>query len=124
MLTLYPASRLDWLVLTRLTAGTLANMPGNPLLPHGHVLHVLDHYAIHAVAPLLILGAAVGPVVLCWSGRWNPPDLDPPYPVDSGRDNWGAQAHAHAHAHADGQGTGPPPAPRCPAGQDPEVPAA
>ncbi len=79
VLVLYPATRLDWLVLARLTAGTLANMPGNPLLPHGHVLSLLDHYAIRAVAPLVILGAGVGLVVLCWSGRWNPEDpADPP----------------------------------------------
>lgn len=79
VLVLYPATRLDWLVLARLTAGTIANMPGNPLLPHGHMLKLLDHYAIRAVAPLVILGAAVGLVVLCWSGRWNPQDpADPP----------------------------------------------
>ena len=81
VLVLYPATRLDWLVLARLTAGTLANMPGNPLLPHGHVLNLLDHYAVHAVAPLVILGAAVGLVVLCWSGRWNPQDTAGPPPA-------------------------------------------
>jgi alpha-1,6-mannosyltransferase len=81
VLVLYPATRLDWLVLARLTAGTIANMPGNPLLPHGHVLNLLDHYAIHVVAPLVILGAAVGLVALCWSGRWNPPDPDRPPPA-------------------------------------------
>ncbi|MGP8000889.1 MAG: hypothetical protein ACLPKI_26735 [Streptosporangiaceae bacterium] len=80
VLVLYPASRLDWLVLIRLTAGTLANMPGNPLLPHGHVLNLFDHYVVHVVAPLGILGAAVGLVVLCWSGRWNPPNQDGPPP--------------------------------------------
>ena len=81
VLVLYPASRLDWLVLARLTAGTIANMPGNPLLPRGHVLSLLDHYAVHVVAPLVILGAAVGLVALCWSGRWNPPDPDGPPPA-------------------------------------------
>ena len=86
VLVLYPASRLDWLVLARLTAGTIANMPGNPLLPHGHVLKLLDHYAIHVVAPLLILGAAVGLVALCWSGRWNPPDQDRPPPTGTNAD--------------------------------------
>ena len=80
VLVLYPASRLDWLVLIRLTAGTLANMPGNPLLPHGHVLNFLDHYVIHVIAPLGILGAAVGLVVLCWAGRWNTPGPDGPPP--------------------------------------------
>jgi hypothetical protein len=85
VLVLYPATRLDWLVLARLTAGTLANMPGNPLLPHGHVLNLLDHYAVHAIAPLVILGAAVGLVVLCWSGRWNPegPAGPPPSAPDA-----------------------------------------
>ena len=78
VLILYPASRLDWLVLARLTAGTIANMPGNPLLPHGHVLSLLDHYAIRVVAPLVILGAAVGLVALCWSGRWNTAEPDRP----------------------------------------------
>jgi hypothetical protein len=81
VLVLYPATRLDWLVLARLTAGTIANMPGDPLLPHGHVLSLLDHYAVHVVAPLVILGAAVGLVALCWSGRWNPPDRDGPPPA-------------------------------------------
>ena len=32
VLVLYPASRLDWLVLARLAAGTIANMPGIPYL--------------------------------------------------------------------------------------------
>ena len=30
LLVLYPASRLDWLVLARLAVATLANMPGDP----------------------------------------------------------------------------------------------
>ena len=38
VLVLYPASRLDWLVLARLTAGTISNMPGNPYLQHSHLL--------------------------------------------------------------------------------------
>jgi hypothetical protein len=81
VLVLYPATRLDWLVLARLTAGTIANMPGDPLLPRGHVLKLLDHFAVHVAAPLVILGAAVGLVALCWSGRWNPPDPDGPPPA-------------------------------------------
>jgi hypothetical protein len=85
VVVLYPATRLDWLVLARLTAGTIANMPGNPLLPRGHVLNLLDHYAVHAVAPLVILGTAVGLVILCWSGRWNPagPAGPPPTAPDA-----------------------------------------
>jgi hypothetical protein len=86
VLVLYPATRLDWLVLARLTAGTIANMPGNPLLPHGHVLNLLDRYAVHAIAPLVILGAAVGLVVLCWSGRWKPEDTAGPPPTTPNAD--------------------------------------
>ena len=44
VLVLYPASRLDWLVLARLAAGTIANMPGNPYLQHSHLLLVTDHF--------------------------------------------------------------------------------
>ncbi len=35
LLVFYPASRLDWLVLARLTAGTTALIPGNPYLAAG-----------------------------------------------------------------------------------------
>src|SRR5215471_208476 len=35
LLVLYPASRLDWLVLAIVAAGTLPNIPGNPLAPSG-----------------------------------------------------------------------------------------
>ena len=31
LLVLYPASRLDWLVLARLAAGTIPNTPGHPM---------------------------------------------------------------------------------------------
>lgn len=98
VLVLYPPTRLDWLVLARLTAGTLANMPGNPLLPHGHVLDLLDRYAVHAVAPLVILGAAVGLVVLCWSGRWNPGNPAGPLrgqTARSGEADWAADGPVH-----------------------------
>jgi hypothetical protein len=70
LLLLYPASRLDWLVLARLTAATIANMPGNPFLDHSHVLTIIDRLAVHVLAPLVLLGAAAGLVVLCVSGRW------------------------------------------------------
>ncbi len=81
LLLLYPASRLDWLVLARLTAGTISNMPGDPYLHHGHFLNVIDHWAVHVVAPAVILAAAVGLVGLCVTGRWNlqePPGPPPP----------------------------------------------
>jgi hypothetical protein len=70
LLIVFPASRLDWLVLGRLTAGTLANMPGNPWLPPIHAMAVLDRYLIHVAAPLVLLAALVILVLLCLSGRW------------------------------------------------------
>ena len=81
LLLLYPASRLDWLVLARLTAGTISNMPGDPYLHHGHLLNVADHWAVHVIAPIVILAAAVGLVGLCVTGRWDlqePPGPPPP----------------------------------------------
>ena len=65
LLVLYPASRLDWLVLARLTAGTLALMPGNPWLPPGAVLSALARISQVVVAPAVLLAAAVGLAVLC-----------------------------------------------------------
>ena len=38
LIALYPASRLDWLVLLRLTAATFALMPGNTGFPAQHLL--------------------------------------------------------------------------------------
>jgi hypothetical protein len=71
LLILVPASWLDWLVVARLTAGTVALMPGNPKprLP-GHFLFALYHYDDVLVVPIVLLGAAVGLVVLCLSPDW------------------------------------------------------
>jgi len=70
VLVLFPASRLDWLVLARLAAGTISNMPGNPYLQHSHLLLVTDHFAVRIMAPLVILAAAAAFVVLCLTGKW------------------------------------------------------
>ncbi len=78
VLVLYPASRLDWLVLVRLTAGTISNMPGNPYLQHSHLLRVADHFAVRTAAPLVMLAAAIALVVLCITGRWNLRDSPEP----------------------------------------------
>ncbi len=71
VLVLYPASRLDWLVLGRLAAGTISNMPGNPYLQHSHLLLATDHFAVRALAPMVMLAAAGIFVALCLRGRWN-----------------------------------------------------
>ena len=80
VLVLYPASRLDWLVLARLTAGTISNMPGNPYLQHSHLVVVADHFAVRIMAPLVILAAAVIFVGLCLSGKWKLRDSPEPGP--------------------------------------------
>ncbi len=70
VLVLYPASRLDWLVLGRLAAGTIANMPGNPYLQHSLLLWHIDHFAVRVLTPMVMLAAAVAFVGLCLSGHW------------------------------------------------------
>jgi hypothetical protein len=62
LLVLYPASRLDWLVLTRLTAGTIAMIPGAPK-PVGHI-------ATTFVVPGVLLACVVALIYLCVTGRW------------------------------------------------------
>jgi hypothetical protein len=88
LLVLYPATRLDWLVLARLAVGTIANVPGNPpaiMVAHTrHLVMVSHNVLVYALAPMVLLGAAVGLVVLCLSGRWKlvepgaPPGAPPP----------------------------------------------
>jgi hypothetical protein len=80
LLPLYAATRLDWLVLARVAAGSLPNTPGNPYGPYGVVGH-LHHLTIVLVAPIVLLAAAAGLVVLCLTGRWTPREPDPPGPA-------------------------------------------
>ena len=70
LLALYPASRLDWLVLLRLTAATFALMPGNTGLPPQHLLAAVTSASLYWVAPALLLFAAVALVWLGLSQRW------------------------------------------------------
>jgi hypothetical protein len=83
LLVFYPASRLDWLVIARLTAGTIPNIPGNPHAPAG-VVATAHHIFVVWIAPLVLLFAAIGLVALCVSGWWDvrepgaPPGAVPP----------------------------------------------
>jgi hypothetical protein len=72
LLMLYPATRLDWLVLGRIAVATLPNTPGNPFGPPGYVIYTLHHYIVDVIAPLTLLVAAAGLVGLCLSGLWAP----------------------------------------------------
>jgi len=70
VLVLYPASRLDWLVLARLTAATIANMPGDPSGVPGHYLKAFDHFLVHGMAPLVLVFCAVWLVIMAFTGQW------------------------------------------------------
>jgi hypothetical protein len=70
VLVLAPASRLDWLVLVRLCAGTIANMPGNVGGVPVTSLKGFDTFLVHGVAPTILLGAALAVVLLAVSGAW------------------------------------------------------
>jgi hypothetical protein len=75
LLALYPASRIDWLVLARLTAATFALMPGNSGFPPEHLLAAITSNALFWWAPVVLLAAAVALVWLCLTNRWK---MDPP----------------------------------------------
>jgi hypothetical protein len=70
LLVLYPASRLDWLVLVRVAAATIPNIPGNPGAPLGPFVGFVHHLSVVVFTPLLLLGAAAGLVTLCLTGNW------------------------------------------------------
>jgi len=68
LLVLYPASRLDWLVIAMITAGTLPNIPA----PGGQVNTAVHQFFMVSLAPLVLLAAAIGLAALCVTGRWKP----------------------------------------------------
>jgi hypothetical protein len=71
LLILMPASWLDWLVVTRLIAGTIALMPGNPgPVVANHLLADIYHDDLTLIVPIVLLGAAAGLVALCLWPNW------------------------------------------------------
>jgi alpha-1,6-mannosyltransferase len=70
LLALYPASRLDWLVLLRLAAATFALMPGNAGFPPQHLLAGITAASLYWVTPACLLAASAGLVWLVGSQRW------------------------------------------------------
>jgi len=79
LLMLYPASRLDWLVLARIAAGTLANVPGNPNAALNWLIGGVHHGIVEGVAPVVLLAAAVALIVFCRTGHWGlAAPADPP----------------------------------------------
>jgi hypothetical protein len=77
VLVYFPASRLDWLVLARLTGATIANMPGNPSGVPGRTLKPFDVVLVHGLGPAVLLAVGLAVVVLAVSGRWGVQPADP-----------------------------------------------
>jgi hypothetical protein len=72
LLALYPASRLDYVVIVQMTAGSLAMMPGgSPLEPPLGWLRTFSHEIWYAWTPLVLLGCVAAVVALCATGAWN-----------------------------------------------------
>jgi hypothetical protein len=65
LLILVPASWLDWLAMIRLTAGTIALMPGNPDPIRGHLLNRIYYYDLTLVVPIVLMTMVVGLIALC-----------------------------------------------------------
>jgi hypothetical protein len=70
VLVLFPASRLDWLVMVRLCAATIANMPGNVGGVPVRSLKGFDAFLVHGLAPAVLLGAALTVVLLAVFDAW------------------------------------------------------
>jgi hypothetical protein len=72
LLALYPASRLDYVVIGQMTAGTFALVPGGSTFPPPHGwLTTFWNATLSAITPTVLLAAVVAVVLLCVSGAWN-----------------------------------------------------
>ena len=79
LLALYPASRLDYVVIVQFMAGTFALMPGGtPFEPPLGWLRTVSHATWFYGSPIVLLAAAVAVFLLCVSGAWN---LGPPMAI-------------------------------------------
>ena len=79
LLALFPATRLDWLVLIRAVPATLDLVTG--VARHGLIPHWLGWCVSHlalVVAPDVRLAAVVALLLLCATRTWNPRQLLPP----------------------------------------------
>lgn len=69
LLILTPACWLDWLVVARLTAATIALMPGGSRPPPTPLLARLSLDILTLAAPIVLLAAVLGLVILCLADR-------------------------------------------------------
>jgi hypothetical protein len=65
LLILVPACWLDWLVVIRLTAATVALMPGTTIAPPTRLLARISLDDLTIAVPIVLLSSAVALVVLC-----------------------------------------------------------
>jgi hypothetical protein len=72
LLILMPVGWLDWLVVTRLTAGTIALMPGNPTPLQGHLMPKIAYDNITLIVPIVLLAVVAALVVGCLLQRRRP----------------------------------------------------
>lgn len=70
VLVLFPSTWLDWIVLARLTAATIANMPGDAGGTPSPQLHPFDVSMVHGLAPAILLAVTVITILVAVSGRW------------------------------------------------------
>jgi hypothetical protein len=69
LLILVPATWLDWLVMIRLTAATIALMPGNPTPLRTFPLNRIYYYDLTIAVPIVLIGVVGALVALCLSER-------------------------------------------------------
>lgn len=65
LLIVVPAFWLDWLVIARLVAGTVALMPGNPTPLPSHLLSRISNDVLTLAAPMVLLAALTAMICLC-----------------------------------------------------------
>ena len=72
LLILVPACWLDWLVIIRLTAATIALMPGNPTPIPSHLLSRISYHDLTLTVPAVLIAVVAALVALCLSERRRP----------------------------------------------------
>jgi hypothetical protein len=70
MLAVYPVSRLDWLVIGRLSAATVALMPGNVRWPPPAWLTSVAQVIFSYIVPGILLAATAVLIWLCFARAW------------------------------------------------------
>jgi len=72
-LAFLPASRLDWVILGRAVAGSIAYIPGVEVILHPRWLEGAYAKVVMYLAPSGRLLALAALIVLCLTGAWNRP---------------------------------------------------